>query len=118
MFNKRTLALSMVLFSFFAALLGVQEFRATITGTVTDPMAAVIPGAADRFLAIQDFHAAREPNTAIPCGGIQSDQYPLVWRAEHYTGRILLWRGYQGSSQRPEERAISLEAGVLVPRYR
>ena len=45
MFNRRTLVILIALLSIFAALLGAQEFRATISGTVTDQQSAIVPGA-------------------------------------------------------------------------
>lgn len=46
MLNRRSFALSIVLFIICTSLLAAQEFRATISGTVSDPAAARIPGAA------------------------------------------------------------------------
>ena len=41
----RSFALVSLLLAAFAALVGAQEFRGTITGKITDPNGAIIPGA-------------------------------------------------------------------------
>jgi len=46
MLNRRALTIPILLLSLFASLLGAQEFRATISGTVTDQQSAIVPGAA------------------------------------------------------------------------
>jgi len=45
MASKRNLALLIMLIVVFASWIGAQEFRATISGTVTDQQGAIIPGA-------------------------------------------------------------------------
>jgi hypothetical protein len=46
MLNRRALTITILLLPLFASSLGAQEFRATISGTVTDQQSAIIPGAA------------------------------------------------------------------------